>query len=112
MVNGNVKGKVGEREFAELLRFHGFDGRRGQQYEGGSDSPDVVSEALSDFHFEVKRVEAGNLYNWLDQAKRDAGVGKIPVVAHRRSRQDWVAILPAALFLQLLHKAGYGSYEV
>ena len=40
------KGKVGEREFAELLRAHGFDARRGQQFAGGADSPDVVSEAL------------------------------------------------------------------
>ena len=26
------KGKRGEREFCELLREHGFDARRGQQY--------------------------------------------------------------------------------
>jgi hypothetical protein len=36
------KGKVGEREFAALLREHGFDARRGVQYSGGVDSPDVV----------------------------------------------------------------------
>lgn len=108
-INSRAKGAAGERELAELLRFHGYEARRGQQFSGGSDSPDVVCKELHDhFHFECKRVEAGNLYNWMKQASRDAAAGgKVPVVMHRRSREDWVAILPAGLFLQLLHKAGY-----
>lgn len=105
-ISSRTKGKVGELELAALLKFHGFDARRGQQFSGGKDSPDVVCEALKDFHFECKRVESGNLYNWMTQATNDAD-GKIPVVMHRKSRQDWVAILPAGLFLQLLHRAGY-----
>lgn len=106
-INSRTKGKAGELELAELFRFHGYTARRGQQYDGSSGSPDVVCKELhDDFWFECKRVEAGNLYNWLSQAKRDGGA-KVPVVMHRRSREDWVAILPAGLFLQLLHKAGY-----
>jgi Holliday junction resolvase len=110
-INSRNKGAVGEREFAELLRFHGWDARRGQQFSGGSDSPDVVCQPLKDFHFEVKRVESGNLYKWMAQARRDAKGGeKIPVVMHRRNRQDWVAILPAGLFLELLIRAGYEPF--
>jgi Holliday junction resolvase len=107
-INSRQKGAAGERELAALLRFHGYEARRGQQFNGGSESPDVVCQPLKDFHFECKRVEAGNLYKWMRQASRDASAGgKVPVVMHRRSREDWVAILPAGLFLQLLHKAGY-----
>jgi Holliday junction resolvase len=106
-INSRTKGKVGELEFAKLLQFHGFDGRRGQQFSGGKDSPDVVSDTLADFHFEVKRKEAGNLYSWMAQAKADAFIDKIPVVMHRRNREEWVAILSADIFLELLHKAGY-----
>jgi Holliday junction resolvase len=110
-INSRQKGAVGEREFAELLRFHGYDARRGQQFSGGSDSPDVVCQPLKDFHFEVKRVEAGNLYKWMAQARRDAMEGgKVPVVMHRRNREDWIAILPAGLFLELLAKAGYNPF--
>jgi Holliday junction resolvase len=110
-INSRQKGAVGEREFAELLRFHGWDARRGQQFSGGSESPDVVCQPLKDFHFEVKRVEAGNLYKWMAQAKRDAMEGgKVPVVMHRRNREDWMAILPAGLFLELLAKAGYNPF--
>ena len=38
-LNSRRKGKVGEREFAGLLREHGFDARRGVQFAGGADSP-------------------------------------------------------------------------
>lgn len=101
-INSREKGAVGEREVAGVLREHGFpDARRGQQFKGGTDSPDVVG-FHPDWHPEVKRVERGNLYDWLDQAKRDAGPGKTPVVIHRRNRREWVAILPLEDFLKLI----------
>lgn len=99
-INGNRKGKVGERELAHYLRERGIEARRGQQFSGGESSPDVVSD-LEGIHIECKRVEAGNLYTWLEQAKRDAG-DKVPVVMHRKSNQEWVAILPLENFLALV----------
>ncbi len=72
-MNSRQKGKVGEREFAALLRAHGFDARRGQQFAGGGDSPDVVSEALAWLHIEVKRVQHLNLAEACAQARRDCG---------------------------------------
>lgn len=90
-INSRAKGCVGERELAEYLRARGHSARRGQQFSGGGDSPDVVSSIVG-VHFEVKRVEAGNPYIWLAQAVRDAGK-KTPIVAHRRNRQDWIAVM-------------------
>lgn len=107
-INSRRKGKTGELEFAQLLRSHGFEARRGQQHSGGADSPDVVT-SIPGVHFEVKRVEAGNLYTWLDQAARDATPLKMPVVAHRKSRKDWVAILPMDEFLSLLRDRGQNA---
>ncbi len=95
------KGVVGELELAAFLRDQGIEARRGVQFHGGADSPDVVT-SLYGVHFECKRVEAGNLYDWLAQAKEDAGSSKMPVVAHRRNNQDWVAILPLGDLLSLL----------
>lgn len=101
-MNSRAKGKGGELELAAVLRDRGFDGaRRGQQYHGGGDSPDVVG--IPGVHVECKRVEAGNLYTWLDQAIRDAGAN-LPVVAHRRNRREWVAILRLEDFLNLVRK--------
>lgn len=54
-------------------------------------------------HIECKRVEAGNLYTWLEQAKRDCGVD-VPIVMHRRNDKPWVAILDLEQFLTFIHK--------
>ena len=67
------KGKRGEREIAGLLRDYGYDARRGVQYHGGADSPDVVG--LPGVHIEVKRTETLSLYPAMEQAKHDAAQG-------------------------------------
>lgn len=97
-INSRQKGAAGERELASYLRERGFDARRGQQFRGGADSPDVVG--LPGWHIEVKRTEKGNPYDWLDQAVNDAG-GNLPVVCHRRNRRDWIAVLRLDDFLRL-----------
>ena len=103
-INSRAKGARGELEFSAFLKEHGWEARRGQQFSGGSESPDVVTDLP--FHCEVKRVEAGNLYTWLEQAKRDAK-DKTPIVAHKRNRKDWVVIMTAEDFLNtFLRTAG------
>jgi len=107
-INSRNKGKVGEREFASLLREHGFDARRGQQFSGSPDSPDVVSDALAWLHVEVKRVQNLNLTDACVQAEGDCGRGapaghKKPwIVAHRRNHAPWLITMRAETFFQLL----------
>jgi len=102
-MNSRTKGKVGEREFAALLRGHGFDARRGQQFSGGADSPDVVSAALDWLHIEVKRVQQLNLAEACAQASRDAG-GKPWIVAHRRNREPWMVTMDSDALYELLRQ--------
>lgn len=99
-----TKGKVGERELAKLLTSEGFTARRGVQYQGSPDSPDVVCECLPGVHFEVKRCEALSVYRALEQARTDAK-DKLPIVAHRRNDCDWVAILDMRDLLGLLRES-------
>jgi len=99
-INSRAKGCAGEREFAAVLKGQGIEARRGQQFSGGKDSPDVISD-LTDVHFEVKRVQAGNPYKWFRQAKRDGGT-KLPIVAHRKNGEQWLAILSMDDLLELL----------
>lgn len=96
-----TKGKTGEREVAALLKEHGFEARRGQQFSGGDGSPDVVHD-IPGVHIEVKRNERLDLWGALAQATADAGPDKTPVVFHRPNRREWVCILPAADLLRLL----------
>ncbi|MEI8291775.1 MAG: hypothetical protein WCH99_20090, partial [Verrucomicrobiota bacterium] len=99
-MNSRQKGKVGEREFAALLREHGFDARRGQQFSGSPESPDVVSDALAWLHVEVKRVQNLNLADACAQAERDqTGSGLTKklawIVAHRRNHAPWLITMRA-----------------
>jgi hypothetical protein len=103
-INSRQKGARGEREWRDQLRNEGFDARRGQQFSGGSDSPDVICDSLPGIHWEVKRVERGNPYDWIMQAKRDAGDSKMPIVAHKRNGQDWLCIIRANDFFQLIRE--------
>lgn len=100
-VNSRAKGARGEREWRDFLRQHGFDARRGQQFAGGADSPDVISN-VPGVHWEVKRVERFNLYPALAQADGDRADGNIPVVAHRANGKRWVVVLKAEDFLDMV----------
>lgn len=106
LVNSNSKGKRGELEAAKLLKDHGFEARRGQQYSGGDDSPDVV-HGMEGFHIEVKRTETLSIYKAMAQALEDKGEDDTPLVLHRRSRKDWLVIIPAEDFLKLMREYVY-----
>ena len=96
------KGKLGEREAArELARVLGIQARRGQQFSGGTESPDVVTDC-DQLHIEVKRTESLRLYAALDQAIADAG-DKTPIVLHRSNRRPWVVIVRLDDLPELLH---------
>ena len=103
-MNSRRKGKVGERELAALLREQGFDARRGVQFAGGADSPDVMSEALRFLHIEVKRTQALNLADACAQAEGDCG-GKPWIVAHRRNHAPWLITMTAEVFFKFLRGA-------
>lgn len=100
-MNSRQKGKRGELEWAEYLRGKGIAARRGRQFSGSPDSPDVVS-ALP-FHFEVKRVEALNIHEAMTQALRDSS-SKPPVVAHRRNKTEWLVTMRAEDWINLIDK--------
>lgn len=95
-----TKGKVGEREVAALLKKYGFDARRGQQFSGSPDSPDVVHN-MEGFHIEVKRSETLALYDALEQAGEDKDKHEQALVFHRRNNRPWVVIMEAEDFLKL-----------
>ena len=97
------KGKRGEREASSFFKPYGYDTRRGVQYHGGPDSPDVVG--LPDMHIEVKRVESLQLYKAMAQSKEDAGAVEFPIVMHRKNNQQWVIIQPAEDWMMMYEGA-------
>lgn len=106
MMNSREKGKKGEREFASLCRDKGFSKvHRTQQYCGNTgDAADVVG--LPGVHAEVKRVENLNIYNAVEQAKRDSQKsGRVPVVFHRRNNHEWLAIMTADAWFEMYRES-------
>ena len=105
-VNSREKGKRGEREASQELKriFPGVQFRRGQQYRGGDDSPDIVG--MDGVHLEVKRTEKFQLWKALDQAERDRGADDIAVVLHRRNKSPWVAVVALDDLPNLVRKLG------
>lgn len=101
-INSIEKGKRFERELARRLRMYGYDCRRGQQYCGSNGDADVVG--LHGIHIEAKRQEKMQLYDWMEQAKRDAKPDELPAVFHKKNNreilvtmtfEDWMKIYEA-----------------
>ena len=91
----------GERQWRDELRANGYVARRGQQFAGSPDSPDVVCDDLPWIHFEVKAVERLNVQDAIDQAIGDSG-GKVAVVAHKRGFRRWLVTMEADTFFEFL----------
>ena len=89
-INSRRKGAKGERELAKILKEYGYNCRRGQQY-NGLEGEDVIG--LDYVHIECKRVEKLNLYEAIEQAKRDSKEGQFPVVFHRKNNHKWLVIM-------------------
>ena len=104
-VNSREKGKRGERLWRDELIKHGYErSRRGQQFSGNEDSPDVICEDLPHLHFEVKYTQRLELEKAIAQAINDCG-NKLPIVASYRtggSLKQWVVSMPASVFFNLI----------
>ena len=103
-INSRAKGAAGERELANYLTEKGFPARRGQQFKGTSDSPDIVCERLAEMLFlvECKRVQALNIHKAVTKCKDECEGGQRPVVMHRKNGEEWLATVPIDVFLSLV----------
>lgn len=98
-INSRRKGAKGELELANILKLHGFDTRRGQQYCGSNGDADVVG--LPGVHIECKRVEQLNIDKAMNQSIRDSKDDEIPVVMHRRNNTPWKVTMLLDDFMRL-----------
>lgn len=87
-INSKQKGARFERSLASMLKDYGYEARRTAQYCGNTgDASDVVG--LPGIHIEAKHQERMQLYDWMDQAKRDSeGSGNFPTVFHKKNNAE------------------------
>lgn len=88
-MNSRRKGKEGELALVRKLKEYGYDVRRSQQYAGINNDADVVG--IDHLHIEAKYRQNGHgqTYEWLYQAKREAGPDEIPVVMHKKVSKEY-----------------------
>jgi len=101
-MNSKAKGNQAEREVASFLREHGFSAaKRGVQYAGGPNSPDVIG--VPGWHLEVKRTERFKLREAVIQAEGDSRGGRWAIL-HRWNNGRWLTVLPTEDWLDLVRQ--------
>ena len=99
MTNSRQKGARFERTLAAALRDYGYECRRGQQYCGKNGDADVIG--LPGIHIEAKHQERMSLYDWMEQAKRDAKSGELPAVFHKKNNAEILVSMELADWIKL-----------
>ena len=100
-INSKQKGARFERLLASRFRDYGYEARRTAQYCGNTgDAADVLG--LTGIHIEAKHQERMQLYDWMDQAKRDSkNTGNIPVVFHKKNNAEILVTMQFDAWMQL-----------
>lgn len=109
-INSKQKGARFERQLASLFRDHGYtESRRTAQYCGNTgDASDVVG--LPGIHIEAKHQERMQLYDWMEQAKRDSkGSENLPVVFHKKNNAEILVTMRFDDFMQIYKKFEAGK---
>lgn len=103
------KGKRFERTLAHYFRERGYDAHRSAQYRGNTGQAADV-EGVPHIHIEAKHCERMTLYEWMDQAVRDAeaaGDG-LPAVFHKKNNADTLVTMRLDDWYEI-YKKGYGN---
>lgn len=112
-INSKKKGAKFERDLAGIFREYGYTGsRRTAQYCGNTgDASDVVG--LPGIHVEAKHQETMRLYEWIEQANRDAAAGterKLPAVFHKKNRADILVTMRLEDWMEIYREYESGLY--
>lgn len=110
-INSKDKGSRFERQLAGIFRDYGYkEARRTAQYCGNTGQAADL-DGVPGLHIEAKNQERMNLYDWIDQAKRDASKsGKLPVVFHKRNNHEILASMPLDVFMTIYREYEAGLY--
>lgn len=112
-INSKQKGKRFELALASKLRGHGYEVRRTAQYCGNTGAAaDLIG--LPGLHIEAKHCEQMRLYEWMEQAKRDAkGKGRLPAVFHKKNNATILVTMELDDFMEIYREweAGQSRQE-
>lgn len=87
----------------DVFRARGFDCDRTPNSGGLRLKGDLLGTVPA--HLEVKRQEVARPWLWWEQAAAEAPAGVMPIVAFRRSRSPWLAIVELEALAELIQDA-------
>lgn len=86
-INSKDKGARFERTLAGMFKDYGYHAERTAQFCGkNGGEPDV--KGVRGIHIEAKHQEKMYLYDWMEQAVRDAKPGMLPTVFHKKNNAE------------------------
>lgn len=109
-MNSREKGKRIERLLASMFTRAGWPARRGQQFKGTPDSPDVIVEDLP-LTVECKGREVWSIYNWIVKVRHEAKPGTLPLLCCKKNHSEFLAIMTLDDFLDLTPFVDWEKYE-
>lgn len=106
MTNSKQKGSRGERECRDVWKKHGYENaHRSQQFCGKGESAADLEGIDPGLHVECKSgYSYKRIYEFLEQAERDAKEGQIPVVNCKMDRKKWLCVLSLEDFIEIYKK--------
>ena len=97
------KGKRGERLLRDVWRNHGYeDAHRSGQFSAKGESSADIEGIDPKLHIECKvGYTYKTIYDFMDQAIRDAKENQIPVVNCKMDRKEWLCVMRLDDFIEL-----------
>lgn len=102
-MNSKQKGSRGERMLRDVWIKHGFENaHRSQQYSGKGESSADIEGISPELHIECKvGYSYKTIYDFINQAVRDAKENEIPIVNCKMDRMEWLCILRLEDFIRI-----------
>ena len=105
-----AKGRGGEMELSRILQGYGYPVEPGQAVSYGA-TPDLTG--LTGVHIECKRAQQQSLYEWSEQARRDADKfhDGLPAVFWRKNRRPWLVVMDLRDWMKMYQWGELGSHH-
>lgn len=103
MTNSKQKGSRGERALRDVWKKHGYeDAHRSQQYSGKGESSADIEGIDPRLHIECKvGYTYKTIYDFMEQAVRDAKEWQIPIVNCKMDRKEWLCVMWLDDFIEI-----------
>ena len=101
MINSKRKGKMGELNLVKKLKEYGYNCVRTEQYNGKAEDSEADLRGLQGIHIEVKNREKHNIYDYIEQVKRDKNDNEIGTVFIKSNNKEWLCLLTLDDFMRL-----------